>query len=300
MIARIESFFRRFRRRMSRSEWGLRFFGLSPVKGPGSEPGLLIIQIDGLSRPRLESALASGRMPFIKRLLQKQNFELRSFYSGLPSSTPGVQAELFYGVKGAVPAFSFFNRKSGHVVRMFEADAAREIEQELRKQGEGLLEGGSSYANIYQGGARESHFCAPNLGWDSLIHPGRFRAYLGALILNSYGALRVLVLLLVEFVLAIFDFGRGLIAGQDFLKELKFVPSRVGVSILLRELIVFGAQLDMSRGLPVIHLNLLGYDEQAHRRGPSSLFAFWSLKGIDDAIKRLYGTARRSHRRDYA
>jgi hypothetical protein len=83
---------------------------------------------------------------------------------------------------------------------------------------------------------------------------------------------------------AIQDFVRGLFAGYDFVKEPKFVPTRVAICILLRELITIGATIDVARGLPVIHLDLPGYDEQAHRRGPFPLFAHWALKGIDDAI----------------
>ena len=60
-----------------------------------------------------------------------------------------------------------------------------------------------------------------------------------------------------------------------------------------------GARLDMVRGLPIIHLNFLGYDEQAHRRGPASAFAHWSLRGIDHAIRRTWRAARRAQRRDY-
>ena len=91
----------------------------------------------------------------------------------------------------------------------------------------------------------------------------------------------------------------GLIAGEDLWQELKFVPTRVGICILLRELVTIGASIDAARGLPVIHLNFLGYDEQAHRRGPNSAFAHWSLKGIDAAIKRIWNAAHRSSRRDY-
>jgi endonuclease/exonuclease/phosphatase family metal-dependent hydrolase len=62
---------------------------------------------------------------------------------------------------------------------------------------------------------------------------------------------------------------------------------------------VIGGKIDISRGLPVIHLNFLGYDEQSHRRGPQSLFAHWSLKGIDDAVARLWRAANRSPWRHY-
>jgi endonuclease/exonuclease/phosphatase family metal-dependent hydrolase len=116
---------------------------------------------------------------------------------------------------------------------------------------------------------------------------------------HGWSVIRVAALLCVEFVLAVTDGVRGLIAGHDFWHELKFVPTRVAISILLRELVTIGATIDTVRGLPVVHLNYLGYDEQAHRRGPSSAFAHWTLKGIDDAIKRVWRAARRSSRRDY-
>src|SRR5690606_25923797 len=86
--------------------------------------------------------------------------------------------------------------------------------------------------------------------------------------------------------LAIVDFFRGVIRGSELWPELKFIPSRVVVSIVLRELAVIGAGMDVTRGLPIVHLNLLGYDEQAHRRGPSSAFAHLALTGIDHGADR--------------
>jgi hypothetical protein len=53
-----------------------------------------------------------------------QGYGLHTLYSGLPSSTPSVQAELFYGVKGAVPAFSFTDRSSGQIFRMYDPSSA--------------------------------------------------------------------------------------------------------------------------------------------------------------------------------
>jgi hypothetical protein len=92
---------------------------------------------------------------------------------------------------------------------------------------------------------------------------------------------------------------RGTFAGHRLASEVRFIFMRVAVCILLREIIVIGSSVDVARGLPIIHLNLLGYDEQAHRRGPDSLFAHWALKGIDGAVKRIWRAAHRSARRDY-
>jgi predicted AlkP superfamily pyrophosphatase or phosphodiesterase len=49
---------------------------------------LLIVQIDGLSRVVLERGLASGHMPFLKRLLRRHGYRLEPMSVGLPTSTP--------------------------------------------------------------------------------------------------------------------------------------------------------------------------------------------------------------------
>ncbi len=295
----IETFVRKSRRWLSRSEWLIRLLRLTKAQGMASEPGLVLIQIDGLSRRQLEAAMAGGHLPFLARLLRQHRYGLHSLYSGLPSSTPAVTAELLYGVKCAVPSFSFYNRSTRTLCRMFDPRCAKEVDQRLRAQGPPLLAGGSAYASIYTGGAEETHVCAATMGFDDLFRTKYPMRLLVISLLSLYSLIRVGVLLIIEFILALFDCIRGLIAGQDLWKEIKFIPSRVGVSILMREMATVGAKIDVARGLPVVYLNMVGYDEQSHRRGPTSRFAHWSLKGIDDAISRIWKAARRSSQRDY-
>ena len=300
MIGRIETFLRRLRRGLSRSEWLARLLRLPLSKGTETAPGLVMIQIDGLSQRELERAMERGEMPFLRRLIQREHYRLHRQYAGVPATTAAVQGELFYGVKGAVPGFNFMERASGRLVRMFEPAAAARVERELETNGgEPLLQGGSSYVDNYTGGAAEPHFCPSSTGWGPALHAANPLTVAFLILSNAYSFLRVAVLLVLELALALVDFVRGLIDGQDVLKELKFVPTRVVIAILLRELATIGAKMDVARGLPIIHLNFLGYDEQAHRRGPSSLFAHWTLKGIDDAIARLWRAAHRSARRHY-
>ncbi|MCW9050268.1 MAG: endonuclease/exonuclease/phosphatase family protein [Deltaproteobacteria bacterium] len=300
MIGRIETFLRESRRLFSRSEWLARLLKLPVSKGPASRPGLLMIQLDGLSRREFERALKSGEVPFMQRLIQREHYQVKTQYSGLPASTPAFQAELFYGVKNAVPAFTFNDPQLGRMIRMYEPEAASHFELLLANSGnQSLLTGGSVYAGNFTGGSEEAHFCPAAMGWGpSLRSANPFVVFL-LLMSNLYSFLRTAVLLPLELVLALVDFARGLSRGYDFFKELKFVPTRVAICILLRELAVIGAKIDMARGLPIIHLNFLGYDEQAHRRGPSSQFAHWTLKGIDDAVKRLWRAAGRSKWRHY-
>lgn len=107
MISRVGLSIRRWRRRFSRSEWIAKLLGLSTSGHQPHAPGLILIQIDGLAHPELLKALARGRMPFLKRLIRKEHYRLEHMFSGVPSTTPAVQAELFYGVRQAVPAFGF-------------------------------------------------------------------------------------------------------------------------------------------------------------------------------------------------
>lgn len=300
MISRIEVWVRWLRRSLSRSHWLTRLLRLPVSKGSGVRPGLILIQIDGLSQPQLQHALQRGKMPFLQRLLQREHYQLRAHYSGLPATTPAVQAELFYGIKTAVPAFSFRDKQTGEMVRMLQPDTAAKVEQALNEQSdEPLLQDGSAYSNIYTGGAAESHFCAAAMGWGAALRAANPLVLLVLILSNLYSVLRIVGLFLLELGLALVDFFRGIIKGQDILSELKFIPARVAVSIVLRELCVVGGKIDISRGLPVVHINLLGYDEQSHRRGPSSLFAHWTLKGIDDSIARLWRAAHRSQWRSY-
>jgi len=299
MIARLEQAIFRFRRFFSRSKWLVKLLKLAKTEEGKEETGLILVQIDGLARVHMEKAIFQGRLPFLQDLMDKQHYDLKSLYSGLPSSTPAVQAELFYGVKSAVPAFAFYDHYYCRIFRMIEPEDALAMEKRLKKRGRGLLEGGSSYSNIYTGGADEAHFCASNMGWDTLFEKGSPLSVIIFFILHIPSFIRTIFLLIIEFILAFTDMFRGLISGKDLWKEIKFIPSRIGVTILARELIIAGISMDIIRNRKIISCNFIGYDEQAHRRGPSSAFAYWGLGGIDNAVRRIWNIAQKSPFRHY-
>ncbi|HUR59084.1 MAG TPA: endonuclease, partial [Opitutaceae bacterium] len=302
MFAKTESYFHRLRHRMSRSEWAIRHLGLKPSVGTSEEPGLLLIQIDGLARVQLERAFAQNRMPFLQRLVKREGYEMHTFYSGLPSTTPAVQAELYYGVKSAVPAFSYFDRALKKLGRMWDPEWAKKREAACAKQAEGLLKGGSSWSNIYTGGAgqEESHFCAASIGLGDMWRTGKIRNIFVFIVLNLTAALRIAWLLLVEFGVGVVDAVRAIFRGRRPDRELLLLASRVFIGVGLRELLTISGQVDVARGLPIVHINFVGYDEEAHVRGPASRLAYYGLRGIDRAIKHIVRAAHRSKRRDYA
>ena len=193
VFAAIESFWHRLRRRLSRNEWAVRHLALPVCEGTSEEPGLLLIQIDGLPRRQVESAMAAGRMPFLRRLREHGRYPLHTFYSGLPSTTPAVQGELYYGVKTGVPAFSFLDRERGEMGMLFDPELARRFEEKFAAHGEGLLKGGSSWSNIFSGGAspEESNFCVAHTGFGDVWRGGRIFNVLFFILLQLPAMMRI-------------------------------------------------------------------------------------------------------------
>lgn len=85
-LRRFIALFRLLRRWISRREWTIRLLGLEPLESPPDAPGVILLQIDGLSRRQFERALKRGKMPFVNKLCQGEDHRLASFYSGLPST----------------------------------------------------------------------------------------------------------------------------------------------------------------------------------------------------------------------
>ena len=299
MIGRIENYFRKTRRKISRSEWAIKLLRLQRHKSAPTAPGLVLMQIDGLSLSHFEKALEEGRLPFASRLMRKEQYAVRSLFSGVPSSMSAVQSEFLYGLRHAVPGFSFYDREHHRRVDLMDPETVCQIEEELKAKGDPLLKDGSAYAGIFSGGAKDVRFSMSDQGLRAFPGKPSPRTVLFLLMSNLYSLARMLGLGSAEVLLALKDFVRGLAKNKEFRREIRSIPTRVAVCILLRELSVIGAKVDIARGLPVIHINFLGYDEQAHRRGPSSPLASWALKGIDDAIARVWRAAHRAGARDY-
>lgn len=246
-----------------------------------------MIQIDGLGLDQLKKALAQGRMPFLARLME-QGHQLTPMYSGLPSATPAVQAELFFGLAGAIPAFEYIDRSTGERCVFHRPACADRLGARAAQAGPGLLSGGASYGDVLTGQAARARYTLESLSVESMaqgLNPLRLGL---VLVLRLPRLLRVASLVFLELGLALAGLASGIIGRQGLPQELKFVPARILFSVVLRELIRFHVKQDILEGLPIIHANLAGYDEQAHRRGPSSAFAHWTLKGIDAVIRDIH------------
>ena len=77
MLERVEIFIRRLLNYFSRSRLLIKLFGLSKFDEDAFRKGLIMIQIDALSRKQLEKAIKDGKVPFLKSLLEKEHYQLQ-------------------------------------------------------------------------------------------------------------------------------------------------------------------------------------------------------------------------------
>ena len=99
------------------------------------------------------------------------------------------------------------------------------------------------------------------------------------------------------------DVGRRLLAifrpsvyhPSDLLSPMGYIFTQV----LFQEIITFGAQMDIYRGVPAIYVNNATDDEVAHHVGPTHPAAFKIIKNIDRQVAQIDKTLNRYQQRIY-
>ncbi len=253
---------------------------------------VILVQLDGVSKRRLEWAMREGHMPYLARRLDRGQSGLQRTYSGAPASTPAFQAGLLYGVSPSVPGFVWYDRRDGREVRMDRATDAAAIEAALSERNPPLLQGGTSYFSIFSGGAALPHFCLSGLagdyelesltdgftGWDMLV----------SALVHTVTAARTTGRMAHELSAGLWEGAAWSLTLGRWKHEPRFLLHRLLVGALMRELAVEGIIIDVARGVPIVYCDLLGYDEFAHRRGPDAPEAVSHLRSMDKAVAAIF------------
>lgn len=72
---------------------------------------LLLFQIDALSHQHFQEALQDGLFKRTKKWLEKNNYLIKEYFTGLPASTFAFQANLFFGTKKKIPSYRWYEKK---------------------------------------------------------------------------------------------------------------------------------------------------------------------------------------------
>jgi uncharacterized membrane protein YvlD (DUF360 family) len=258
-----------------------------------SIPGILFLEIDGLSDPVLRRAIRDGNVPTLARWIREGSHRLEGWECDWSSQTSASQAGLLHGSNHDIPAFRWFEKERGAFVVSNHPAGAAEIERRV-SDGRGLLAfGGASRGNLLTGDAPHTSFTIAGLRARP-TRGGDYYAYFA----NPYTVLRT-------FLLSLLDIGRELLASaqqkrRDVQPRVKrgfrYALLRAVTVVILRDIAVQTIIADAYAGRPVLYATFVGYDEVAHHSGIERHDALDVLRGIDRAFDRIAHAAETADR----
>lgn len=278
----------------------LKRLGLRPESDDADQPGLIIIQIDGLSYDHLLQAVADGHLPYIRRMLKRGDVALSRWRCGLPSTTPAVQAGIMFGNNEGIPAFRWYDKQHSASLVCKLPRMAASLQNQLALN-PGILAHGVSYVNIFDGGAASSLFTLSALQPRHLFAGVQGLGFIALFLLNPIRALRIFYLVLKEYFTDTLQRLSSHLKGQSYLPFIGIFPLlRIFSNVIFREIETFAVLVDIYRGVPAIYATYYGYDELAHHFGLHSMAAHHALRDIDGCIKQIDHLCRIHLSRHYA
>jgi uncharacterized membrane protein YvlD (DUF360 family) len=258
-------------------------------------PGLLVVQIDGLSLPVLNHAIRGGRVPVLGRLLRDSGATLHPWIAMLPPTTPASQAGILHGRNDGIAGFRWYEKASARLLVANHPDDAAEMVRRV-SDGTGLLaDDGASIGNLLTGDAPRSYLTMATIGEGKPADNGRrLRGFLA----TSVNYLRLVVLMFGEMAKELYQAERQRDRSVEprMPRNWHYAVERAVTNIALRTVSTAFVIEEMYGGAPTIYVDYTGYDAIAHHCGAERQEAIDALEGIDRAIGSLLKAARHTSR----
>lgn len=248
---------------------------------------VLIVQIDSVPLDVIKIAINKGYLPFIKSLIDK-GYNLQEMFSGIPSTTPASQINLFYGIS-LLPGFRFVIKKENIVFAPQYIETIELLEKSTYlKNKKGLLRDGMGIMSVFSGGSSKS------ISIDMVKRDKKILLRSILFLFNPFTFiwrfLRIFILYIVE------RSEQKKNKNADLLPKMSaYVWYRIMHEVLFGEIAYMAVKVAIPTDDKVIFVNFTGYDEISHHHGGYSNSALDYLSIIDIYIRNLYQETKKNN-----
>ncbi|WP_413103861.1 phage holin family protein [Streptomyces sp. Inha503] len=273
--------------------------------GSDEPPGTVFLQLDGVGHAVLREALREREnrppvMPTVAGWLQSTH-KVTPWRTDWSSQTGASQLGILHGSNEDVPAFRWYEKKTGEVMVSNRPTSAAVLQRRAaaRARHDGLLTvDGASRGNLFTGGADQLALVlsvAARRGKHNRSRSGYF-AYFA----DPANATRTAVSFLAEVVREVCQSTRAKLRREaPRVKRGGLYPLiRAFATVVERDVVVTAVMGDILSGRTAIYADLVAYDEVAHHSGPRSRDARQVLARLDRSIALIAKVAEHAPR-DY-
>ncbi len=245
---------------------------------------LVILHVDGLSADMLERAVGNGRMPFVRRLMEVEGYEVLRYRCGIPSTTPFAQAGILYGDNTDIPSFRWWDRQSKVLVQFGAGSTFKKVADRYFEGCAPLTKDGACIAACYPAGAADDFGIAYQDRTYSQDPKSRSAWHvLGPYLANPLHA--------GDWVWQTFAVAAR--AARDVLESRmggghparSYVITDVVEEIFVHHLTRYAVQKAMKEGFSPIYAGFYAFDETGHAFGPGDPSALRILSHVDRTIR---------------
>ncbi|HUQ85325.1 MAG TPA: alkaline phosphatase family protein [Candidatus Limnocylindrales bacterium] len=245
----------------------------------------IIFHIDGLGFDDAQEAIKDGHMPFLRNLLDEEEYEMLRYRSGIPSTTPYVQAGILYGDNQEIPAFRWYDRKKNQIIQLAGDKSFYNVDHRYFNKQRPLLENGAAIASLYAGGSK-AVFAVSYIEKGGLKYRNSFsRDIILHLLFNPINNVRW----------HWHSFRKTAKIGLEVIKNIfrrKYMDwEHFPIYFLEQLLLYFPTSLAVKKALsanfPITYAGFYSYDAAAHLFGTHSTHGNGILKDIDGVLKNI-------------
>ena len=260
-------------------------------------PGIIMLEIDGLSIDTLKKAIDKGKMPTIKKWIEDGTHTLKEWETDLSSQTGASQAGILHGNNENIVAYRWVEKENDNRIMVSgKLSNAPEIEKRI-SDGKGLLVNGISVANMFSGDSKLSTLTTSKLKNITRFYSKRLQT----VFLNSYNFQRIFVLFLWDILVELKSQMMHILKNirPRLRRTIIYAAIRSGANVVLREATTEVLTSEIIRGdIDTAYATFMGYDEIAHHSGVEDDDVWGVLKQIDLQFSRLISAIELSER-DY-